>query len=658
MKDSMIRSATPGIKDLSARLKNWCVSRSRAIGLVLILLTPSQDLFSQDSLPPLSLLKKLSLEELLNLEVTSISMRPEKLIEAPSAIQVITGEDIYRSCATRLPEALRLASNLQIAQTNSHDWAVTARGFNGLPSAGGILANKLLVMIDGRSVYNPLFGGVYWDVQNTLLHDLDRIEVVSGPGGTLWGANAVNGVINVVSKSAKETQGVYASGATGSLINDVSGIRIGGRSKRDPDLYFRVYGQHYDQKSVWSTFRRDAKDNWNMGQAGFRMDYYPSRKNTFTLQGDAYRGEANPDTVTRFAITSGQNVLARFVRSFSDSSDLKIQVYYDRTWRTTPTSTQKFFYSLYTYDLDIQHRFPIKRRQSLLYGGGIRFQQDRTARTFLPLSRDMPLFTLFVQDEITLLPEKLRLTLGSKFLHNVYTGFEYQPCARLGFSWNRDNTLWSSVSRAVRTPSRLDVDIILTDVKFRSEKVIAYELGYKAKVVDRTTLSFATFFNDYFDVRSLDSSYDPKPRIIFANSQRAQSWGFEFNGTCQVTDKWRIRGGYTYFERSLWTVNRAALPVSADLESLDPKQVVMVQSIANLGRYYTFDLVGRYVDQLPAGVIVKSVPAYVTFDVRLAFNWKLFEFSLAGQNLLEYEHTEVGNTNLPRTVYARVRCQF
>src|SRR5882762_8181610 len=243
---------------------------------------------AQDSLLSPHVLKKLSLEELMNLEVTSVSKTQQKLSEVASAIQVITAEDIRRSAATSLPEALRLAPNLQVAKTNSHDWAITARGFNGAPLSNASLADKLLVMIDGRSVYTPLFGGVFWDVQNVLLEDIDRIEVVSGPGGTLWGDNAVNGVISVISKSADETQGLYASGAVGSFLKGQAGVRYGGKAGNN--IFYRVYGQYFDNKSTRINDTTDAKDNWNMTQGGFRMDYYVSDKNTVTLQGDLYGG--------------------------------------------------------------------------------------------------------------------------------------------------------------------------------------------------------------------------------------------------------------------------------------------------------------------------------------------------------------------------------
>lgn len=633
--------------------------------IVLFLIAFSQTASAQKA----SKLSELSLEELMNIKVTSISRRPEKLTEVESAVQVITGEDIQRSGATRLPEALHLASNLQMAQANSHDWAITARGFNGLPSAGGILANKLLVMIDGRSIYNPLFGGVYWDVQNTLLKDIDRIEVVSGPGGTLWGANAVNGVINIVTKSAKETQGFYATGTIGSLLNDFGGMRLGSRSGVDSNLYFRIYAQHFDQESTMLESGTDAKDAWNMTQGGFRMDYYSTKKNSFTLQGDFYEGGENKDSLIRYTVTDGQNALAHFTHLFSEKSDIKIQAYYDRTSRTTPNSVQPFLYSLITYDLDIHHRFPIGKKQSLIYGAGYRLQQDRTsdifnppnkAPAFDPVNREMPLYSLFFQDEIIVVPELLKLTIGSKFLNNVFTGDEIQPCARIAWTPNKSNTLWASVSRAVRIPTRFDADIrtIKPYVKLKSEKVIAYELGYRVRPMAKLSLSFATFYNHYKDIRSLDKNTDPKVPIILANNQTAESWGFEVNGNYQAMEWWRLRGGYAYFNRKFRAVSAAVLPISVEFESVDPKNIFMIQSIMDITKELSLDILARYVDKLPAATTIKSVPSYLTFDVRFAWQWKQFEISLIGQNLLEEEHIEVGKSKIPRTISARITCQF
>ncbi len=635
--------------------------------VALLFVTPLSHVFAQAPSDSLTLkkLKKLSIEELMNVEVTSISMRPEKLTEVASAIQVITGEDIHRSGVTRLPEALRLASNLQMSQANSHDWAITARGFNGLPSAGGVLANKLLAMVDGRIIYNPLFGGVYWDVQNVLLEDVDRIEVVSGPGGTLWGANAVNGVINVVTKSAKETQGLYVSGTGGSLLQNFGGIRLGGRSQIDSNLYFRIYTQRFDQKSTTLENGKDAKDGWNMTQGGFRMDYYPSKANTLTLQGDFYEGIEN-DSVKR-ANTDGQNVLARFTHYFSDQSNLVIRAYFDRTWRKTPESAQPFLYELNTYDFDIQHRFSFDSKQSILYGVSYRLQSDktsssynppRTAPSFNPVNRDMPLYSGFVQDEIALVPDKIKLTIGSKFLNNVFSGFEVQPSARVAWTLNYRSTIWSAVSRAVRIPTRFDSD--LTPNKFHSEKITAYEIGYRVRPVDHLSLSFATFYNRYHDLRSIDTlSSGPPPTLVLANSQRAESWGFEFAGNFQATDWWRLRGGYTYFDKNISPTSFKVLPASSAFEGVDPKNIFMFQSVMDLRKSIQLDVVGRYTDVLPS--IAASTPRvspYFTFDVRFAWQFKCFEFSVVGQNLWEDKHSEVGASKIPRTIYGKITCRF
>ena len=666
-----IETSLPLKKITGVSTKNFCFhsnttnlagnhwSLSHAL-LTAILVLISNYVFSQtqDTLLSSSRLKKLSLEELMDIEVTSISMRPEKLTEVASAVQVITGEYIRRSGATRLPEALRLASNLQIGQANSHDWAITARGFNGLPSAGGVLANKLLVMIDGRSIYNPLFGGVYWDVQNTLLEDLDRIEVVSGPGGTLWGANAVNGVINIVTKSAKETQGLYMSGAAGSFLKDIVQVRYG--TQIDSTIFFRVYGQRFDQRNTVRANGKSARDEWHMTQGGFRMDYYLSKANTLTLQGDFYGGVENKDSLTKRTVTDGQNVLTRFTHLFSDKSNLNVQLYFDRTWRKTPHSVNPFFYDLKTYDVDIQHRFPIGNRQSILWGAGYRLQQDQTARSFVPLNRDMPLYSAFIQDEIAFIPGLIKLTIGSKFLHNVFSSFEIQPSARIAWTPGNRHTIWTAVSRAVRTPSRFDADITITPEKFDSEKVIAYELGYRTQPVNQLSLSFATFYNHYNDLRSLDTNItNPPPARVLANSQRAESWGFEFSGNFQATEWLRLRGGYTYFKKNIWPVNAKVLPVSVALEGVDSKHQFMFQSIMDLLRNLQLDLIGRYADVLPAAApTIPGVPAYFTFDARLAWRFKFFEISVVGQNLLEGEHSETGASKIPRTIYTRITCQF
>src|SRR5438477_3979741 len=349
-------------------------------------------------------LKKLSLEQLLDLEVTSVSRRPEKLSETASAIQVITQEDIRRSGATSLPEALRLASNLQVAQADARQWAISARGFNNT------LANKLLVMIDGRAVYTPLYAGVFWEVQNVLLEDVDRIEVVSGPGGTLWGANAVNGVINIITRSAKDTQGLLVTGGGGSLLQDFGAVRYGGAA--GSNFFYRIYGQRFDRNNSVLANGNNARDQWDMTQGGFRTDWFPSDANTVTFQGDSYAGSeqgAPADTKV-----DGQNALGRWAHAFSEQSELQVQMYFDRTWRRVPN---QFAEDLKTYDFDIQHRVAWGDRQTIVYGAGYRLMQDRVknspAISFLPPDRDLQLFSGFVQDEITLAPERVKFARGT-----------------------------------------------------------------------------------------------------------------------------------------------------------------------------------------------------------------------------------------------------
>jgi iron complex outermembrane recepter protein len=600
-------------------------------------------------------LKRLSLEDLVNQDVTVVSRRPEKLSTSPSAVQVITGEDIHRSGATSLPEALRLAPNLEVAQVNSHDWAISARGFNNT------LANKLLVMIDGRTVYTPLDAGVFWDAQNVLLEDVDRIEVVSGPGGTLWGANAVNGVINIVTKSAKETQGLLVEGGGGSLLQDFGAIRYGGGN--GTNLFYRVYAQRSDRNDTVFPNGNDATDSWDMSQGGFRMDWYPSDQNSLTVQGDAYSGSEAGTAGNTFL--DGQNVLGRWSHTISDTSDLTVQAYFDRTWRQIPNSIAE---DLKTYDLDVQHRFALGDRQSVTWGGGYRLMEDQVqnaaALAFIPPHRNMQLFSAFVQDEITLVPDRLQLTIGTKLEHNDFSGFEVQPSARLAWTPDDWQTFWGAVSRAVRSPSRIDSDIRLPgtqpfqlegDTDFDAETVLAYEAGYRVRPIDRVSLSLATYYNDYDFLRSLNQI--SPTNFVIGNGFRGQTWGVELSGTYQATDWWRLRGGYTYLNKVLWADRPNVTP--SVREGNDPENQVLIQSILDLPAHFQFDVVGRYVDTLEN----PHVPSYVSFDARLAWWYKgKVEISLVGQNLWDNQHPEFGamatRQEIPRSVFGKVAWWF
>src|SRR5881296_2271474 len=338
-----------------------CRNRSSALTCIICsLVICASDVCAQpqEALPPTSTLKQLSVEELMDIEVTSVSRRPEKVSETASAIQVITEEDIRRSGAASIPEALRLASNLEVAQVDSRQWAISARGFNNTT------ANKMLVLIDGRTIYTPLYAGVFWDVQDTLLEDIDRIEVISGPGAALWGANAVNGVINITTKNAKDTQGALLAGGGGAELRGFGGVRYGGAL--GSGLHYRVYGKYFDRDSTALPSGRDAANDWHMGQGGFRLDWDAPRGDFFTLQGDLYSGRIAQPGLDNIAVEGG-NVIGRWSRIFSEHSALKVQFYFDRTHRDIPGTFRE---DLDTYDVDVQHRFALGERQDFVWGRG------------------------------------------------------------------------------------------------------------------------------------------------------------------------------------------------------------------------------------------------------------------------------------------------
>ncbi|HEY1171747.1 MAG TPA: TonB-dependent receptor [Verrucomicrobiae bacterium] len=603
----------------------------------------------------------MSLAELMDQDVTIVTKTPERLSRSASAVQVVTGEDIRRSGAMTLADALRLAPNLTVQQINSYGWVVSSRGFNA------VFANKLLVMIDGRSVYTPLDAGVFWDAQNILMEDIDRIEVVSGPGGTLWGANAVNGVINIITKSAKETQGLYVSAAAGTFLNNYGAIRYGGQA--GTNFFYRVYMQRFERDSTRTPNRGDGINAWDMANGGFRMDYYPSEANTLTLQGDFYSGDIQNVPTSAVSGLDGQNVLGRWTHTFSEESDMSLQLYWDRTWRRDIPST--ITDRLNTYDLDFQHRFAIGERHNLLWGAGYRLMQDKTPTStaivgFVPVERNMQLFSGFLQDEITLLPDRLKLTLGTKLEHNDFSGFEVQPSARLAWTPTERQTVWGAVSRAVRTPSRIDSDyhipitppyIIAGGPNFEAERLIAYELGYRLQPTERISLSLATFYNRYTDVYSVEPAATGVPiPFTIQNGAEGQSYGLELSGVYQAADWWRLRGGYTYFHKDLWSqlghnVTQAVLASQGN----DPQNQIVLQSILDLPQNFELDTTARFVSSLSD----PQVPRYFTFDVRLAWHYKNMEFAVVGQNLWDRQHAEFNSAQeIQRSVYGKVTLRW
>lgn len=622
-------------------------------------------------------LKGLSVEQLMDIPVTSVARHPERLLEAASAIQVITQEDIRRSGATSIAEALRLADNLQVAQKNSHDWAISARGFNTA------LANKLLVMIDGRTVYTPLFSGVFWDIQDYLLEDIDRIEVISGPGGTLWGANAVNGVINIITKSTKDTHGAYAEGGGGDELEGIAGARYGGSLSSDTS--FRVYGKYVDRGDEVLADGTLSADAWHQYRSGFRMDSDASARDTLTLQGDFYDGHEN-EPAGGLATTSGGNVLGRWARKFSDDSDISLQSYLDRTHLVDPEpalvlQTLRLAPAgllqddLTTYDLDFQHRFPLGPSNGVVWGLGYRYTHDVVSNApgigFLPPLLDQRLYSVFAQDEIAL-KSTLSLILGTKLEHNDYTGWEVQPNARLRWNFVEGQAVWAAVSRAVRTPSRIDRDLFeAPPPRFRllegrsdfgSEKLIAYELGYRAQYTSRFSSSISTFYNVYSDLRS--TSFTPVTVLpfFFANNLEGHTYGAEFSGDYQLLDNWSLHGGYTLLREHLQVKPGTADINDAHNETADPEHQFSLRSSLELPHQVRFDTALRWVDTLliNSGPTLGTVPSYADLDAHLAWQaTRQLQLSLVGQSLLHDRHPEYGypapgRIEIARSVYAKL----
>jgi iron complex outermembrane receptor protein len=642
------------------------VAAATAMLLTLVLVCFPGSGFAQqpDSSPSAEALKKLSIEQLMNLQVTSVSKRPERLSQTASAIQVITQEDIRRSGASSLPEALRLATNLQVAQVDSRQWAISARGFNGTT------ANKLLVLIDGRTVYTPLFSGVFWDVQEVPLADVDRIEVISGPGATLWGANAVNGVINVITKDAKDTQGLLLSGGGGTEQHGFGTVRYGGAL--GSTVRARIYGRGFDRDATALPNGQDAADDWHLGQGGFRMDWDASSASRVTLQGDLYDGRIAQDSGGDIAV-SGGNVMAKWSHTLSERSSLAAYLYYDRTHRDIP---RLFGEDLDTYDVDLQHATRLGARHDVVWGLGYRLINDRTVIgsdstvAFLPTQVAREWFTGFVQDEIALVPNRVHVALGTKIEHNDYTGFEIQPSGRVSWRLASSGTLWAAVSRALRTPSRIDRELfapakppyfVSGGPGFHSEEEMAYELGYRHQQ-GSLALSVATFYSRYYGLRSLEQVNPPAPiPLVIGNGQDGESYGAELTAEYWLTNRWRVHAGYTELRVHVWP-NPGSTDMSrgATESQIPDRQFFLLSSVdlpAHLGLSAWFRAIDDINNQL--------VPAYAELNATLTWQpTSHLDLSIVGQNLLHDQHREFGaatsltRRDIQRGVYGAVAWRF
>jgi len=636
---------------------------------------------TEKSMPTTRELKTMSMEELMEIEVTSVSKRPEKLSEVASSIQVLTGEEILKYGATNIPEALYLAGNLQVAQKGSHSWGISARGFNT------DLANKMLVLMDGRTLYTPLFSGVFWDRQDYLLEDINQIEIISGPGGTLWGANAVNGVINISTKKADETQGLFVEGAAGNKLRTLGGIRYGG--KITPDIYYRVYAKYGSRDGAVFPDSTDAHDSWTMTQGGFRIDAKISSGSRFTFHGDAYKNRADLISGETSDVT-GQNVMARWSYTFSDSSQMRLQTYYDHTDLGLPTAPfvvndtelapeGTFKDKLSTFDIELEHRFTIGHYNSVVWGLGYRFMHDDVTNSpalgFIPDMLNLDLFNVFIQDDISL-AKHLFLTLGTKLEHNDYTGFEWEPNGRIRWKFREDQIVWAAVSRAVRTPSRVDRHIsqasppffvLLTgNPNFKSETVTAIESGFRSLIGTSLTTTVSLFYNKYDRIRS--TILDPVTifPLIFENGLAGETYGFELSFTYQPTNWWQLFTSYNLLKEDIRVKNGQTDFNNTYNETADPGWQFLLRSSVELPWSVSIQAAFRWIDELPinnAGKLA-TVPSYAELDGNIT--WQMtdkIELSVAGRNLLHEYHVEYGVpgpelVGIERSVFGKITWQI
>jgi iron complex outermembrane receptor protein len=599
-----------------------------------------------------------SLEELAKITVHSVARRTTLLADAPAAVYLISGADIRRAGAMTLPEALRLAPNLQVADLGGQSYAITARGLSSR------LENKLLVMVDGRSVYSPLFSGVFWDMQDVLMEDIDRIEVISGPGSTMWGTNAVNGVINIITKPARATQGTFASASLGARGRQAA-LRYGGR--RDDGSFYRVYAQHDDGDGL------DGVDSHRV-QAGFRVDLDGPAGTTVGVSGDAYTGQSGVRRRQGIDI-AGANVLARMQARLAGDADLRLQAYLDHTERDEPgLGAQR----LDTLDLDVQLGLPMGPANQFTLGAGLRTSRDRIdnrAIVFLPAQRTLQWASLSAQDDLTLAPG-LHLVGGVRFEHNTYTGLETLPSVRLAWSPHTDTLLWAAASRTVRAPSRLERDLALPrDAAggmgalanimdavddFVSETAQVLELGYRVQPAAGWSWSGTLFYSDYDRLRSLEPGTGAGGGATFRNLGHGNVRGVELAGSWQVTPRWRLDGG-AVVQRIRTGFDSASGDVFTADAGADPSHYWTVRSAHALSDRLRADMALRRVGSLgPSGV-----PAYTEFDLRLAWQVaRAVELALSGRNLLHADHLEYAGTSptvrqaVPRAVFVTANVRF
>jgi len=642
------------------------------LGLTLIWLSFTMRLVAQSRESAGSELKNLSLEELAQTEITSVTKESVPAFEIPAAINVMTNTEIRRSGARSIPDLLRLIPGVEVGQIQSNEFAIGVRGFEGK------LSRAVLVLIDGRSVYTPLFAGVYWEMQDVMIEDIDRIEIIRGPGGTIWGSNAVNGVINIITRNARESRGSLVSAGGGNWQQAFLNWRYGAGSD---DLSYRVWGKGFVRGPQYHSDGREF-DDWSRVQTGFRVDWKPTERDALTIQGDVYTAKAgqslrlnfysppsNPvvDGNKRF---NGQNIMVSWRRVLSPGSDIQLNTYYDRTLRHELNYKEE----RHTVDVDFIHHLA-RGRHDVTWGLGSRVSPSTFTQTvptvdFTPHESTYSIFSAFLQDDTALVRDRLKLTVGTKFEHTTYSGFDYQPSVRLAWTPSRQHTVWAAVTRAVRTASRIEEGFrfsallspsvplyvrLIGDGKFKPEELMGYEAGYRNYITSRGFLSVALFHNRYDDILSVDSrptetETEPAPAhqvipLDFRNGIVAESTGGEVTGLWDPQEWMRLRSSYSYVH-----LDARREPSSNDastvrqLEGDTPRHKVVLQAAINLPRAFELNLTYRYVSAVPN----QLVKAYSTADFRIARRLgEHFELELVGRNLLQPFHAEYGGSPGP-----------
>jgi iron complex outermembrane receptor protein len=628
-------------------------------------------------------LSSMSIEQLMDVSATSILKTPDKPSQASAAVYVITAEDIRRSGMTSIPELLRLVPGMDVGRVNATTWSISSRGF------GNESSDKMLVLIDGRRVYDPLIAGVFWDAQDVPLYDIAQIEVIRGSGSSLWGADAVNGVINIITKSARDTQGALLETGGGNLDGNISSAQYGGKIGKN--TYYRIFGKYDVQNLLAPDASPSQVAPIATERGGFRVDSDLTDRDLLTVSGDSYSGTIGAIVVENQLTNQrrGTDLLARWTHRLLDGSETTLQVYWDNTDRTMYDSADL----RNTVDVDFEHQFTVAQRHNIIWGvrGDYSYEQGTsgTIASFSPARLGFKVFDGFAQDEIPFADNRFHLVAGSKFEHNDYTGFEWQPNLRLAFTPDDSQTAWLAVSRGVVDPSAEDrsIDVNLSPVVLQpgtppvaiayrgnpgltSQALLAYEGGYRKLVGKRLSLDLVGFYDVYSHLLTAELGapsivYTPEFYIVEpfvpGNKMAGASHGLELSASWKVLERWKLTGSYSWLDMQLHV-----LPGSTDIGSVSedgesPRHQFQIHSFLDLPHRFELDTALYFSSSLPTW----HIAPYTRLDIRAGWRWnEHFEFSLVGQNLSSGQHleaiaeSELPATSIPRSIFGRITWRF